>query len=99
MEEYTLKQLNEIYNLELEKVTKEIKNNNAKIVLLQFPDGIKHYATTIVDYLETKTKSKFLIWIGSCYGACDTPTGLEKIRPKIDLVIQFGHNSLMPSYL
>ncbi len=99
MEEYTLEKLNEIYHLELEKIINEIKKNNAKIVLLQFPDGIKHYSTTIVDYLENKTKSKFLIWLGSCYGACDTPVGLEKIRPKIDLVIQFGHNSLMPSYL
>lgn len=99
MKEYTLKELNEIYDLELERVIREIEDSKAKTVLLQFPDGIKQYATAIVDYLETETKSTFLIWMGSCYGACDTPTGLEKIRPKIDLVIQFGHNSLMPGYL
>jgi 2-(3-amino-3-carboxypropyl)histidine synthase len=66
--------------------------------LLQFPDGLKPYATAIVNFLEKKTNAEFLIWIGSCYGACDTPSEIEKIKPKIDLVIQFGHNELQPSY-
>jgi diphthamide biosynthesis enzyme Dph1/Dph2-like protein len=52
-----------------------------------------------VDYLEEKTSATFVIWMGSCYGACDTPVGLEGLRPKIDLVIQFGHSELMPSLL
>ena len=101
---YTIKQLNEKYDLELDKVVEDINNlkvtskNKAKLVLLQFPDGLKPYATAVVDYLQDKTNSEFLIWLGSCYGACDTPVGLEKIKPKMDLVIQFGHSSLMPSY-
>jgi 2-(3-amino-3-carboxypropyl)histidine synthase len=95
---YTIEQLNEKYDLELEKVVLEVRKSKAKLVLLQFPDGLKPYATSVVDYLEEKTKSDFLIWFGSCFGACDSPVGLEKISPKIDLVIQFGHSSLMPSY-
>jgi len=66
--------------------------------LLQFPDGLKPYATAVVDYLEEKTSAEFLIWFGSCFGACDTPIGLENIKPKIDLIIQFGHSSLQPTY-
>ena len=50
----------------------------------------------VVDYLETKTKAEFLIWLGTCYGACDTPVGIDNL--KIDLVIQFGHNAKMPDY-
>lgn len=96
--EKSLQELKEIYNLELDKVVKEINKTKAKLVLLQFPDGLKPYATSIVDYLEENTKSEFLIWMDSCFGACDTPTGLEKLNPKIDLTIQFGHNELMPSY-
>ncbi len=95
---YTLEELNEKYDLELDKVISQIKDNKAKLVLLQFPDGLKPYATAVVDYLESKTKAEFLIWMGSCFGACDTPTGLEKIKPKIDLLIQFGHNEMMPDY-
>jgi 2-(3-amino-3-carboxypropyl)histidine synthase len=95
----SINELNEFYDLELEKVVKEIKNKKAKLVLLQFPDGLKNFATTIVDYLGEQIKDvDFLIWIGSCYGACDAPVGLEKLKPKIDLIIQFGHNDLMPSY-
>ena len=96
---YSIKELEEKYDFELEKIIKEIKNSNSKLVLLQFADGLKLYATTIVDYLNEKTNAEFLIWFESCFGACDTPVGLEKIKPKIDLIIQFGHNEVMPNYL
>ena len=99
MAEKKIEELQEIYELELEKVISEIKKTKAKLVLLQFPDGLKQYATAIVDYLKTKTSAEFLIWLGSCFGACDTPVGIERLIPKIDLVIQFGHSSLLPSYL
>ena len=98
MKNYSLKDLEENYDLELDKVISQIKKEKAKLVLLQFPDGLKQYATSVVDYLREKTSAEFLIWIGSCYGACDTPTDLDKLKPKIDLVVQFGHNELMPSY-
>lgn len=96
--ENTLKDLEEKYDLELDRVVKEIKDSKAKIVLLQFPDGLKQYATAVVDYLEEKTKAEFVIYMDTCFGACDTPIGLENFKPKIDLMIQFGHNELMPSY-
>jgi 2-(3-amino-3-carboxypropyl)histidine synthase len=94
----TIDELNEKYDLELEKIISEIKKKKAKLVLLQFPDGLKQWATTVVDFLEEKTKAEFIIWFGSCYGVCDLPVGLEKIKPKIDLIVQFGHSELMPSY-
>ena len=93
-----LNDLENKYDLELDSVVNKIKKNKAKLVLLQFPDGLKPYATIVVDYLQENTKAEFLIWFGDCFGACDTPVGLENIKPKIDLVIQFGHNELMPSY-
>jgi len=92
-----LKDLLERYDLELERVEKEIRESGAKRVLLQFPDGLKPYATQVVDYLESRVEGVlFFIWLGSCYGACDTPVGLEGLD--IDLMIQFGHNELTPSY-
>jgi 2-(3-amino-3-carboxypropyl)histidine synthase len=94
----TIEEVQKKYDLELEKIISEIKKTKAKLVLLQFPDGLKPYATCVVDYLKNKTKAEFLIWFGSCYGACDVPIGLERIKPKIDLTIQFGHNELMPSF-
>jgi len=96
MKEKSIKDLNEIYDLEFKRVVSEIKKSQAKKVLLQFPDGLKDYATTIVDFLEEKTDSEFFIYLGQCFGACDTPESVEKMG--VDLTIQFGHNELMPSY-
>ena len=99
MAKKTIREIEDIYDLELENVLVEIKKNKAKMVLLQFPEGLKQYATTIVDFLKEKTKNvEFLIWMGSCFGACDAPTLGADLEKKIDLTIQFGHNSLMPNY-
>ena len=97
MKERSLLDLGENYELDLNKIVLEIKRKKAKLILLQFPDGLKPYAVPIVDYLNKKTKVEFLIFLGDCFGACDTPVGMEKLG--IDLIIQFGHNSLMPNYL
>jgi len=96
----TIKDVEKEYDLELERVVLDIKKNKVKLVLLQFPDGLKQYSTAVADYLREQTKNvDFLIWFGDCFGSCDTPVGLEGLKPKVDLVIQFGHSSLMPSYL
>ena len=52
MKTYTLEDLEEQYSLDFERAINEIKNLDAKLVLVQFPDGLKHYATAIVKYLE-----------------------------------------------
>lgn len=100
MQKYSIKDLEENYDLDFEKVLTDIKKEKAKIVLLQFAEGLKPYAVAIVDYLREKTGNKveFLIWLESCYGACDTPILTKEIENKIDLMFQFGHNDLMPSY-
>lgn len=74
-----------MYNLELEQVKKEILKSKAKTVLVQLPDGLKPRAKEIVDELR-KGNSEILIWLGSCFGACDVP------KADVDLVVQFGHN-------
>jgi len=78
------------YNLEIEKVIKAIKKQKANRVLIQLPEGLKNQATGIASEIEKNTDAQCIIWIGSCYGACDLPQGLEKLN--IDLVIQFGHS-------
>ncbi len=77
------------YDLELNKVIKEIKRIKAKLVCVQLPDGLKPKATEIVKLLEEKTKAKIVIWADTCFGACDYPLELEKYN--FDLLVQFGH--------
>ena len=83
----TLKILNQDYNLELNKIIRTIKTQKPRVVLIQLPDGLKQYSITIIDYLKEKfPKTKFKIWLGTCFGACDIP------QTDSDLIIQFGHS-------
>jgi 2-(3-amino-3-carboxypropyl)histidine synthase len=83
------------YDLELERVAKEISRQKAKKVLIQLPDGLKPFATEIAEALGKKAKAKdseILIWMGSCYGACDVPSAESEVLG-IDLIVQFGHSA------
>jgi len=98
MQPLSISDIEEKYDLELPNILENIKKSKAKLALLQFADGLKPYATTIVDYLRENTDAEFLIWFETCYGACDTPVLSKDLEKQIDLVIQFGHSSLQPIY-
>tara|TARA_Y100000310_G_scaffold258231_1_gene266573 strand:+ start:297 stop:569 length:273 start_codon:yes stop_codon:yes gene_type:complete len=83
-----LLELQEKYNLELDRVVSEIKKQGAEKVLIQLPDGLKQYAGEIVDFIKTKTNTVVVVLGGSCFGACDVPQADET---DADLVVQFGH--------
>jgi len=94
MQKKTIEEIEKEYDLELNSVVSNIKKQKARRVLLQFPDGMKPYSTVIVSELEKRCKNtEFLIWLGSCFGACDTPNIPEKL--KIDLLVQFGHSKFI----
>jgi len=76
----------EAYDLEINKIKKKIKSKKAKKVLLQLPDGLKPYASKIIEKIKTKNVEIF-VWAGSCFGACDLP------QVKVDLIVQLGHNA------
>lgn len=78
------------YDLELGKAASEIKKQNARKVCIQLPDGLKPMAGEIKNELEAKTGAEIIIWLGSCFGACDIPIQAESLG--IDLMIQFGHS-------
>ncbi len=100
----SMKELQEEYELDLDAISSELKkvanadNSNSnksksnKLVLFQFPDGMKPYSTTIIDYFREKFPNiNFIIWMDSCFGACDVPVLGSQLEKKIDLIIQFGH--------
>ncbi len=79
-----------LYKPEVEKAVAEIAAQKAKLVCIQLPDGMKPYAKDIADEIEDKTSAKVLIWLGSNFGACDIPLGLNRMG--VDLLISWGHN-------
>ncbi|MBI2651335.1 diphthamide synthesis protein [Candidatus Woesearchaeota archaeon] len=86
----------ENYNLELNKAVEEIKKNNAKLVCIQLPDGLKPKAGEIQSYIEKNTDASVVIWLGSCWGGCDVPLSVEKLG--VDLLIQWGHSEYIRSW-
>ena len=78
------------YDLELKKVINKINKDNPKLVCIQLPDGLKPKADEIQKEIESKTSSKVVIWMGSCYGACDVPIHIKRLG--VDMLIQWGHS-------
>ncbi|MBS3140327.1 diphthamide synthesis protein [Candidatus Woesearchaeota archaeon] len=79
-----------LYHLDLEKAITAIKEKKAKTVCIQLPEGMKPQAEEIKQELADKTNARILIWLGSNFGACDIPLGLQRMG--VDLLISWGHN-------
>lgn len=91
MQSKSLKELD--YDLELSKIVESVKKQKSKRVLLQFPEGLKPYATQVVEELQQKlgNKTEIFIWLDTCFGACDIPLEVERLG--VDLIVQFGHSA------
>jgi 2-(3-amino-3-carboxypropyl)histidine synthase len=77
------------YDLEIKKAVDEIKKNNAKLVCIQLPDGLKPKAEEIQKRLEAETNADIVIWQGSCFGACDIPVQIDRLG--FDMILHWGH--------
>lgn len=79
------------YDLELDKAIKIINKEKAKKVCIQLPDGLKSKAKEITDVLHNATGADIIIWMGSCFGACDIPLEVERLGA--DIIIHWGHSA------
>lgn len=77
--------------IELEPVFAEIKKRAAKLVALQFPEGLKTRAKEIAEKIENKTNAKTLVFIDPIFGACMLADGTAK-KLGCDLLVHFGHS-------
>ncbi|MFH1788240.1 MAG: diphthamide synthesis protein [Candidatus Altiarchaeota archaeon] len=83
--------MDEKYDLEVDRIIAETKKSKARIVGLQFPEGIKKHAVEVAAQIEEKTGAKTIIFIDPTYGACDLKTEqAEKLG--VDLLVHFGHS-------
>ncbi|BFH72661.1 diphthamide biosynthesis enzyme Dph2 [Sulfurisphaera javensis] len=79
------------YNFQEEFVAEEIKKRNVKRVLLQFPEGLKIFSTSIVEKLkELLPDVEFYISSDPNWGACDIAEDEAK-NINADLIVHFGH--------
>ena len=55
-----------------------------------------HLANEIQQAIENNTSASVIIWLGSCFGACDVPLQVERLG--VDLLIQWGHSTWRGSW-
>ncbi len=84
-----IKYLTEKYDIDFDSIIDTIREKKYDKVAIQIPDGFKMHALDISDFIKENSGADVYIWGGSTYGACDAPTGLEKLGVK--MIIQFGH--------
>lgn len=81
---------NENYDLQLDDAIAQVKEQNAKLVLIQLPDGLKPFGDKIYELLTAECpQTKFVFWADSCFGACDAPLHVRHLG--FDMLIAFGH--------
>jgi len=84
------------YQFNIDEIILKIKEINAHIVGLQFPEGLKTYATSIARQIEEKTGVNVIISGDPCFGACDVSD--FHMNDLVDLLVHFGHTPLPLEY-
>ncbi|MGC9105225.1 MAG: diphthamide biosynthesis enzyme Dph2 [Thermoprotei archaeon] len=79
------------YDFDLTKVFHELERRNPKRVLLQFPEGLRHYSVKVLDELRGHFPDvEFLVSAEPSWGACDLADD-EAQLVKADVIVHFGH--------
>jgi len=81
------------FDLEEERLKEELKKRGAKRVLVQLPEGLKPQGPRLAEVVEA-TGALPIVSADSCYGACDLAIQ-EAENINVDLVVHFGHSSLI----
>ncbi|HVM44283.1 MAG TPA: diphthamide synthesis protein, partial [Candidatus Thermoplasmatota archaeon] len=86
----------ESYDMDLASVAQRIvARPDTRLVGLQFPDGLRDYATEIEKILRASTPGvEYVISADPSYGACDLALNLQRLG--VDMLVHFGHTE-MPS--
>ncbi len=80
-----------MYDFELGKAAAEVRRRAAKLVVVQFAEGLKVYAEQVIQTLEKETGATMILAADPTWGGCD----IEDVQAKLhgaDLLIHFGHN-------
>ncbi|MBU0635603.1 diphthamide biosynthesis enzyme Dph2, partial [Candidatus Micrarchaeota archaeon] len=82
-------------DVNLEPVFKAIQKQKPKLVLLQFPEGLKTRLKQITEKLEETTNVTIVSLIEPCFGACMLAETKAQLLGA-DLLVHFGHSRFYP---
>ncbi|MFB0543971.1 MAG: diphthamide synthesis protein, partial [Candidatus Bathyarchaeia archaeon] len=83
-----------LYDFEVGYVAEEILRRKARRVLLQFPEGLRGEAFSIVQELDKRVEAELLVSGDPCYGACDLPLCRARTLG-VDLIVHYGHSPML----
>ncbi|KAK8793323.1 hypothetical protein WA158_004682 [Blastocystis sp. Blastoise] len=83
------------YNFEIPKTIFRIRESKAKVVALQFPEGLMVYSGGIADILHHFTNAEMIIMGDVTYGACCVDD-LTARRLGAEFLVHYGHSCLVP---
>lgn len=82
-----------VLDLQLNELKKALKKEKAKRFLLELPEGLKHRAFEIIEFMKDLNK-EFVLSVDTTFGACDIyETDLNKSDSQA--IIHFGHNKFV----
>jgi len=81
------------FDLDERRLENEVRRRNARIVLLQLPEGLKPYGPKLVAVVEG-AGAIGIVSGDPCYGACDLAL-VEAERLGADLIVHYGHNEML----
>jgi len=73
-------------DFETKRIAQLVRENNANIIALQFPEGLKRYGPSLAMQIEQELGIRVILSGDPCYGACDLD-----LESDADLVFHFGH--------
>jgi len=73
-------------DFEIERIAKLVEEDQARVIRLQFPEGLKRYGPHVAKRIKQHTDVAVLLSGDPCYGACDLDCDGE-----VDLLVHFGH--------
>jgi len=78
--------------VDLEPAKEFLKEQKAKTVIVQIPEGLKTKTTWLIDELKNSCENVF-VKMDPCYGACDLPLNDLKAL-NADSIIHIGHSAI-----
>ena len=73
-------------DFEIERIAELVEEGKARVIQLQFPEGLKRYGPHVAKRIKQQINVTVLLSGNPCYGACDLDCDGEA-----DLLVHFGH--------